>query len=302
MELRRRMSWVVATWLGGTAVGYFFNKSIINLLLNPLDGQSLIYTSPAGGFDFIFKICLFFGFLLSIPVLVYHIIKFIEPIISRQSFRFVGLLLLGSAVLTLTGAAFAYFISLPAALHFLTQFSTEQIQALLTTNEYVSFVMIYIVGFALFFQIPLLLLFINRITPLKPGKLMRYQRGVAVGSFVLGALITPTPDPINQSLMALPIIFLYQGGIGAVWLANRRQAESSPGLPAAAEPQPVADGSYQMEPPTATSRASRPRPAASAGSPQTGPQHPLILDLSQPAAQSPPSLLVSPSNILDLRR
>jgi sec-independent protein translocase protein TatC len=136
------------------------------------------------------------------------------------------------------GAAFAYFITLPAALHFLNEFSSDQVKALISTNEYISFVTIYVAAFAILFQLPLILLFINHITPLSPGALMRQQRLVILLSFVAAAVITPTPDIVNQTFMALPIIVLYQISMALVWLVNRRPpvADAPDDSPAPAAP------------------------------------------------------------------
>jgi sec-independent protein translocase protein TatC len=120
------------------------------------------------------------------------------------------------------GVLFAYFVSLPAALHFLTNFDLGNIQAMLTVDSYLSFVITYLLGAALLFQIPLLLLIINTMTPLKPSKLMKLQRYVIVGAFILAAVISPTPDIMNQTFLALPIIGMYQLGVVLVWLRNMK--------------------------------------------------------------------------------
>ena len=223
LELRHRLFWVVLTLLVGSSVGYYLHQRITDFLLMPLEGgQPLVYTNPGGGFEFLIKIVLFFGFLVTIPVLIYNILKFIEPALFKQTFRYTVSLIFGSIVLLLGGAAFAFYVSMPAALHFLTQFSTEQVQQLLSTAEYLSFVMIYVAGFGLLFQIPLVMMFINKMIPLQPRKLTQHQRFVIVFSFIVAALLTPTADPLNQFLMAGPMIVLYQLGVVLVWFSNRK--------------------------------------------------------------------------------
>jgi sec-independent protein translocase protein TatC len=190
--------------------------------LRPLN-QPIFYTTPTGGFDFILKICFFFGFLVSIPVFIYHLLRFIAPALSRSIRRAIVLVLFASLVLMIIGINFAYYISLPAALYFLNTFSSEEIKSLLSANEYLSFVMLYLGGFALIFQLPLVLLLINWITTLKSAMLWRFQPHVIVGSFIIAAILTPTPDPLNQAIMAFPIIFLYEVSIVIVWWVNRRK-------------------------------------------------------------------------------
>ncbi|MEX0748743.1 MAG: twin-arginine translocase subunit TatC [Candidatus Saccharimonadales bacterium] len=287
VELRQRLFWVALTLVFASAAGYLILDQIIDVLMSPLaTDQPLIYTSPAGGLEFLFKICLFFGFLLTIPVLLYHIIKFIEPMIFKQSVRSLITLISVSIILMVLGASFAYFVSLPAALHFLTGFNTDQLQALLSTNEYLSFVMIYVAGFALIFQLPLLMIFINRINPLQPQKLWSTMRYVIVISFIVAAIITPTPDPMNQALMAGPIIIMYIIGVGAVWLINRSKAVSVT--------DPDIDPSYFDN---LTETASELRPETPVIGPSLcGANSTSVIDYSQANAE----LRTETSNLLDL--
>ncbi len=243
-ELRQRLFiWALSALVGG-AVGYFLSDKIQTMLIEPLN-QPLFYTSPTGGFDFLIRICIFFGILTSVPVFVYHLLKFIEPTLAKKTRFLIVKLLLASVVLAGIGITFAYLVSLPAALHFLNDFGNSQIKSLISTDAYMSFVMVYLAGYAILFQVPLILLFINRAKPLKPKKLMGAQRYVVLGSFVVAAVLTPTPDPINQGIMAGPMIALYELSIILIWLANRgRKVSISPppvsvqaqGLPAAMPP------------------------------------------------------------------
>ena len=171
-ELRSRALYCCVALLAGGIVGYKFQDQIIAWLIKPL-GETLFYTSPAGGFDFLIKICLFFGFLLAIPVIMYNIIRFVSPAVPQHIIIKTSKIIVYSISLAIMGAGFAYFVSLPAALHFLNNFSTSQIKSLISAQEYFNFVMIYIAGFALLFQMPLLIAFINKVTPLKPMMLMK---------------------------------------------------------------------------------------------------------------------------------
>ncbi len=219
-ELRGRLlKSLIALFLGGT-LGYVYHDQILEILIKPL-GQQLYYTSPAGGFEFLIKTCIFFGFMLALPFLVYNLLKYVAPAIPNSVKYRTSQILITSSILAILGASFAYFVSLPAALHFLNNFSTGPVTSLITANEYFNFVMIYVAGFAALFQMPLIIFFINKVTPLTPSKLMEKQRVVILGSFIAAAIITPTPDPINQALMAAPIVALYQTSIGVVWQNNK---------------------------------------------------------------------------------
>lgn len=222
-ELRRRLMYVALSIIAFGTIAYLCQQPVIKFLLAPAHGQQFIYTSPGGGINFLFQICTYAGILASIPVIMYQLLGFFEPLLNRHIKQFIVRSSFFSAALAICGLCFGYFIGLPAALHFLSnQFLNQQIQALFTLQEYMSFVTIYLVGSALLFQIPLIMLFINRIKPLKPQKLLGFERYVIVLAFIAAALITPTPDIMNQTIIAGPIIIIYQLGIVLVWGYNRR--------------------------------------------------------------------------------
>jgi sec-independent protein translocase protein TatC len=204
----------------GTLLGYSLHDQLLEVLVRPLN-QPLYYTSPAGGFDLRIKVSLLFGFALAIPVATYHLVRFIEPELPRASLRQTFAVVFGSCALLIAGVAFAYFVSLPAALHFLGALTSEGIQALISADAYFSFVTRYLVGFGLLCQLPLLLLITNAVHPLATQSLMRYQKWVILASFIFAAVLTPTPDVFNQLLMALPLIGLYQLSVALLWLVNR---------------------------------------------------------------------------------
>ncbi len=218
-ELRRRLLVCVVFIVVGAGIGYLINEQLLAIIQQPL-GQKLFYTSPTGGFSFVFMLCVFFGIVFALPCIIYQIIAFLKPVLPRTSRHSILLYPFCSVILAALGIVFAYFVSLPASLHFLANFGGGNIEALITTDTYFNFALSYIAGFAILFQLPLILIITNRITPLGPGKLMKWQRYVIIGSFVLAAIITPTPDPFNQLLMAGPIILLYQLSILLIWIIN----------------------------------------------------------------------------------
>ncbi len=219
-ELRGRLFWIAVIFLVASAAAYPFRDIIINFLVAPLDGMELYYLTPAGGFSFIIKVCTYVGIVATMPAVIYHLYRYLQPAVGKIQGRTVLSYVFFSTLLALTGIAFAYFVSLPAALHFLTNFDLKSVTAMLTVDAYFSFVTTYLIGAALLFQLPLLLLIINSIVTLPPRKLMSYQRHMLLGAFVVAAIISPTPDIMNQALLAGPIIAMYQVGILLVWLRN----------------------------------------------------------------------------------
>lgn len=229
-ELKSRLFWIAIFFMAFSGVAYSYFPELSKILLMPLGNEQLYYMSPAGGLSFILKVCMYVGLIACMPVIIYHIYKFVSPVLKKSTISAVLGFTSASVILALCGIAFAYFISLPAALHFLTNVTVEQITAMITIDSYLSFVIAYLFAGALLFQLPLLLLTIDSITPLPPRKLMSSQRHMIVISFILAAIISPTPDVINQSILAVPMIVMYQLGIVLVWwrhaLKRRRAAGS----------------------------------------------------------------------------
>lgn len=224
-ELKLRLLFCLCVFLIVSTFGYFLRDFLLAIIVRPL-GQTLYYTSPAGGFSFTLSISFLFGFIISIPVLVYNLFRFIEPAIP-DSFKYsvFGILLSAYALMSL-GVGFAYFISLPAALYFLQTVSSSGVESLISASEYFSFVSRYLLGFGLLFQFPLILMILNRVKPLSFKDLISFQKWVVLGSFIMAAILTPTPDFFNQSVMAFPLIVLYQVSILIIVLKNRAKRKS----------------------------------------------------------------------------
>lgn len=216
-ELRTRVFWVVVCLLIGAGVGYALYEYIIQILIHPLN-QTLYYTKPGGGLELMLKVCLLIGALFAVPMALFQTFSFMSPLLKTAAKLFIFYLTLCSIVLLGVGVAFSYFVALPASLKFLMEFSTENIQALITTDSYLSFVLVNLAIAALMFQLPIILIFIDRIKPLKPKKLLLQQHWVILASFVLAAIVTPTMDPVNQCLIAVPIIILYDLAVATLWV------------------------------------------------------------------------------------
>lgn len=219
-ELRKRLFIWFVLFIAASIIGFNYYKILLDLLLKPLN-KPLYYSSPLGGLNFIFQISILFGLIVSLPLLVYEIIRFIEPVFPKTSKKIIFLVPLSSTILAIIGVCFAYFISLPAALGFFGSFGGGELHPLISTNEYFSFVIHYLVGIAVLFQLPVFLFITNLIYPLSKKLLLKYQRHFIVISFVVAAVFTL--DPINQTLMAIPLIILYYLSIIIILLFNRHK-------------------------------------------------------------------------------
>lgn len=217
-ELRKRLFWVVFIVIVGSAAGFQFKDFLIDAIMAPLHGEKLVYLTPGGGFSFIFTVSIYFGALMAIPFAIFHLYKFLQPMLGVSSKRLVALFMILSTVLAASGALFGYFVTIPAALNFLSTFAGDAVIPNLTADSYLSFVVTYILGLALIFQLPLLIFIFDHIHPFPPGTLSSTQRFVIIGATVLAAVITPTPDAINMAIVAVPIVVVYQFGALAVFI------------------------------------------------------------------------------------
>ena len=221
-ELRRRLFYVAASVAVGAAIAYGLERKLIDVLLRPSHGQNFIYTSPLGGMNFLFTVCLDIGLVIATPVIIYNLLAFLKPLMRYTTHRFLLLSSAAAGLVALAGVTFGYFIGLPSALHFLLhQFTTVQIRPLITIQSYMQFVALYLFGSALMFQLPLILLIINRIKPLKPSGLFKYERHLIVGAFALAFIMNPTPNIVDQLFIVAPIILMYQASIALLWFVNR---------------------------------------------------------------------------------
>jgi sec-independent protein translocase protein TatC len=209
----------------GGGIAYALQNQLLALLLKPAGDQQFIYTSPGGGFTFLFNLAIFTGVAFAIPVIVWQLLRYLQPLMKQGALRFIAWGSVASGALAFVGIAFGYMFGLPASMHFLLgQFSTsnQNVEALITIQSYMSFVLMYLVAAALLFQVPLIMILINRIKPLRPGGLMKFQRWFILIAFVLGAVISPSPDIQNQAMLSVPMIIMYQLGIIIVWISNRK--------------------------------------------------------------------------------
>lgn len=220
-ELRKRLFGVVLVLTVGAAAGFQMKDQLISIVMAPLHGEKLIYLTPGGGFSFILTLSIYFGALFTIPFATYHIFRFIQPIIGKTSQKLIVVVLLASILLAVGGALFGYFVTIPAALNFLTTFAGDTVTPSLTAESYLNFVVSYVLGLALLFQLPLLLFMIDHVRPLPPGMLASTQRFVIIGATIVAAVITPTPDAFNMALVAVPIVGIYEMGALTVFVRHR---------------------------------------------------------------------------------
>ena len=207
-ELRTRIIRSLIAIAVGSAIAYFYIEDIMRYLTLPTG--RLYYLQPAEAFFTYIKIAIFAGFLLALPVVFYQAWKFILPALTVRERTVIGILVPSSVLLFFAGLAFSFFLVLPAALKFFVGFSTENLQPMFTLHQYFDFVLAFILPFGAVFELPLLVIVFAKLGFISSKFLQSKQRIVIFLAFVVGAVISPTPDIFTQSMIAIPLILLYE--------------------------------------------------------------------------------------------
>jgi sec-independent protein translocase protein TatC len=205
-ELRNRLFFASIAVVAGLGVSAFFGRRIIDFLKQPAEARSpdfeLQFIEPFELFVTYFRVSLLGGLILAMPVIVYQALMFVSPGLSRQERRWLYSVVVGATLLFLGGAAFAYYIALPPALEFLLNFGEGIAQPNIRIGSYIDFVTRLIFWTGVSFQTPLLVMFLARFGIVSPGQLLRWWRVAIVIAFIVSAIVTPTIDPVTQSLVA----------------------------------------------------------------------------------------------------
>ena len=207
-ELRTRIIRSLIAIAAGSGVSYFFIEDIMHYLTLPTG--RLYYLQPAEAFFTYIKIAFFAGFLLALPVVFYQVWKFILPALTVRERTVIGILVPSSVLLFFAGLAFSFFLVLPAALQFFMGFGSESLQPMFTLHQYFDFVLAFILPFGAVFELPLLVIVFAKLGFISSKFLQSKQRIVIFLAFVVGAVISPTPDIFTQSMIAIPLILLYE--------------------------------------------------------------------------------------------
>ena len=209
-----------------TAIAFFFTTDIIKILTVPAGNVPLITLSPTENFTTYMRVALFSGIALAMPVILYEVYAYIDPALLPNERKLA--LRLGPFILLLFvgGMLFCYFLLLPNAVSFLTHFASDVFVNQLRASEYLSFVTTFILGMGLVFEMPVIIYALVRLGVVQRSWLTKQRRYVFLLVFVVGAVITPTPDPFNQTLVSIPMYLLFELGLLLSRLAARSRAAS----------------------------------------------------------------------------
>lgn len=211
-ELRTRLIICVVSVAVSSAAAFAFSRQLLFSLKQWIATQvkiELLAFSPVDAFLSLIKIALFTGILLSSPIIIYQIWRFILPALSRRERGILAGVVPVSLLLFLLGAAFGLGVLVPVSLRVLLQAAGDSVQALLAVDKFVGFVGVCLLLLGVMFQVPLVLVVLKKAGRLQVKTITGSRKYVIVGIFIMAATLTP-PDPITQVLLALPMLFLFE--------------------------------------------------------------------------------------------
>ncbi|MDA8169480.1 MAG: twin-arginine translocase subunit TatC [Nitrospiraceae bacterium] len=241
VELRKRLFVSLTVIMAAFIACFTYSESIFKLLLMPMstypkitlaypfvkyitkpDPPKLVFLAPAEAFWMHLKISFIAGVIISIPVIFYQIWKFISPGLLTKEKKYVTPFVLSGTVLFLAGASFCFLVVLPFALQFLLTYKTEYMTPMISIGHYMDFCLKFILAFGIVFEMPVVIVILTRMGIVSTQTLAKNRKYAVLLAFIIAAILTPTPDAFNQTLMALPIIVLYEVGILASRIFVRR--------------------------------------------------------------------------------
>ncbi|HKC77436.1 MAG TPA: twin-arginine translocase subunit TatC [Gaiellaceae bacterium] len=228
-ELRSRIMVMLGAVVVGTIAAFVFHNHILDWLNRPLprNHDRVVALGVAEPFTITITVCFYAGFVLALPVVLWQLWLFLAPAFDPAAERRVLGLALFAVVMAAGGVAFGYWVLLPRAIHFLTNYDNTHFQHLIQAKPYYNFVVTVLVGIVLVFQTPLIVLALVYLGILS-SRTLRKQRRMGYLITAAVALALPGPDPVTTFLELLPMWALFEGSIWLAWLFERRQARSAP--------------------------------------------------------------------------
>ena len=232
VELRRRITLSVVAVMVGMMVAFLFHRPILRLLQAPapecagVPVNQLIFTEPTEFISVAFKVSLLAGFMMALPFVLLQVVLFVAPGLTGTERRYLFALLPVSLVAFSLGAAFGYFVLFPPAFKFLCTFGSDVATPFIRIGSYTNLMLTLLFWMGIVFETPVVLYFLSRIGVVSYRQLSRWRKYAVVVAFILGAIITPTLDPVNQTFVALPIIVLYEVGIWLARLGGRKRSRA----------------------------------------------------------------------------
>jgi len=232
LELRKRLFYSSIAIVITTGIAFAFHQQILTLLMAPAGGFDTIpvgkpiYTEITEFISTAMKASLMAGVFVSFPFVFFQLALFVSPGLTKSERRYLFALLPVAIIVFLIGAAFGYKVLIPPMINFLLNFGTEVATPQIRIGRYVSTVLSLLIWLGVLFETPVVLFFLAKIGLVTPMFLLKNWRYALVVAFILGAIITPSIDPVNQAIVAAPILGLYIAGIGMAWVGTKCRSKN----------------------------------------------------------------------------
>lgn len=226
-ELRNRVVISALAVVLGMVICIFFWETIIGWLIAPARDEIPDFRpnllSPTEAIGIMFKVGLYGGLLLASPIVIYEMMAFVVPGLTPRERRVVLPGIIGVMGFLVAGMAFAYWVILPASLGFLLNFGSGNFEEEITAKYYIDFAVRIIFWVGLSFELPMILALLAKLRVVRARQLIGFWRYAIIIIFILAAIVTPTPDPITQTFVAGPLLFLYVVGIFFAWVIQPKR-------------------------------------------------------------------------------
>jgi sec-independent protein translocase protein TatC len=220
-ELRQRAFWSVSILLSSIVLCVVSVKNIVKILQEPALGIKFLQFAPGEYFFASIKVAAYSGLLLSSPFLIYQIILFVLPGMTKNERKTILPIILGAITLFLFGLMFGYSVLVPAALNFFINYGSEVVEPFWSFEQYFEFILVLLFSTGLAFQLPVVQIMLGLLRIVSGETMISIWRYVILGSTVIGAILTPSVDPLTQILMSSIVIILYFLGAGVVLLIEK---------------------------------------------------------------------------------
>jgi len=234
IELRKRLKWALL-WLGiGFCVAYYWSQQLFHFMMLPVfkalpEGEkALHFSSSVEPFMIYLKVSLYGGLFVASPFILWQLWAFIAPGLYRKEKRAILPFVVTATLFFVGGAVFAYLVILPPAFEFLINAAGPDIKPVLMMDDQLSLVMMLLIAFGIIFEMPLILTFLAMLGLVDHKFLSKYRRHAIVLNTIIAAVITPTGDPFNLALMAVPMMLCYELGILGAWIFRKKDATQRP--------------------------------------------------------------------------
>ncbi|HEY2996703.1 MAG TPA: twin-arginine translocase subunit TatC [Methylomirabilota bacterium] len=232
-ELRTRIVRSLIALMAGTLVALYFSERLVDWLAKPVTalGYELVFTAPAEAFWVQMKVGLILGLFIASPAILWQVWAFIAPGLHGHEKKYAAPFVILGSVMFMAGGAFSLYVVTPSAIKFLLGYARPGLKPMITIENHIDFLLKFTLAFGAVFELPLAITLLSRMGVVTAKMLAKHRKYAILGAFIAGAVLTPTPDAFNQTLMAGPIIILYEVGILCARIFGRRPAPAATPAP-----------------------------------------------------------------------